>query len=126
MKNHNVRIAKEGRAYTPGEISQLYNISTGTVYRWMKEGMEPIEKNKNPLLIYGHEIKRFLLSQKRRHKTRLKEDEFYCLKCRAAKRGDPKTFRQVKTGKKIGKMNRDQYQKVAACEDCSSTMRRFA
>ena len=126
MKNYNTRLIRAGRTYTPSEIAKLYNIGTGTVYRWLKDGLQPIEQHKNPLLIYGHELRRFLLKRQEKHKKKLGPEEFYCVKCRSAQNAKPEAIRLVKTGKKIGKENRDQYQKVAPCKDCGTEMRRFS
>ena len=126
MRNHNISLIKTRRAYTPAEIGSLLNIATSTVYRWMKEGLRPIKKNTNPLLIYGSELKRFLSGRRKDRRVQLQPDEFYCIKCREAKRADPSYVQVKKTGKQIGKENRAQVQKTAPCKDCGTTMRRFA
>ena len=92
----------------------------------MKEGLLPIKKNTNPLLIYGSELKRFLSGRRKDRRVQLQPDEFYCIKCREAKRADPSYVQVKKTGKQIGKENRAQVQKTAPCKDCGTTMRRFA
>jgi hypothetical protein len=126
MRNHNISIIKSRRAYTPSEVGALLNVSNGTVYRWMKEGLRPIKKNTNPLLLYGSELKRFLSARRKNRRLTLQPDEFYCVKCRVPKRADPSSIQVTKTGKQIGKDNREQVQNTAPCKDCGTTMRRFA
>lgn len=124
MRNYNLRILKDRRTYTPSEISKLHKVGISTVYRWLKEGLSPIEPHKNPLLIYGREVKRFLLEKQKKHKTILKAGEFYCLRCRVARKGNGAKL--IKTGRRTGKKNLEQFQHIAKCEVCSSIMRRFA
>lgn len=114
---------KNRRAYTPAEVAKLLKVKTGSVYRWMKDGLRPIRASTNPLLIYGEELKHFLSERQQRRKTKLNHNEFYCLKCRVARNGN--NMQLVKTGKKIGKDDHEQLQLIAHCEVCDSVMRRF-
>ncbi|MEK7183590.1 MAG: helix-turn-helix domain-containing protein [Patescibacteria group bacterium] len=125
MRNYNLRILKERRTYTPQEIADRLGATRGTIYRWVEEGLEPIRPDTNPLLFYGETVIAFLRKQRKSHEVKLKPDELYCLRCHEARWVDPKEVRTEKTGKKVGKDNRDQLQNVARCSDCNATMRRF-
>jgi transcriptional regulator with XRE-family HTH domain len=125
MRNHNLRILKERRTYTPQDIAKRLGVTRGTVYRWVEEGLKPIRHDTNPLLIFGKDLKAFLGKKRQAHKVVLKPEELYCLKCHEARRIDPAAIRTEKTSKKVGKDNRDQLQKVANCDRCNTIMRTF-
>lgn len=125
MRNHNLRIIKDRRTYTPQEIADLLDVRRGSIYRWVDDGLKPIRSDTNPLLFYGDQLKAFLSKRRQDHRVKLQPGEFYCLRCHEAKRVDLESVRTEKTGKLVGKDNREQLQEVANCGDCGSIMRRF-
>ncbi len=125
MRNYNLRLIKERRTYTPQEIADLLNVERGSVYRWVDKGLKPIRSDTNPLLFYGDQLKAFLGEWRQKHKVKLQSGEFYCLKCHAAQYVDPENIRIEKTGKFVGKDNREQLQQVASCGGCGTVMRKF-
>lgn len=124
MKTNLARIRLK-TAYTPSEVAQLFGANRRTVFRWIEEGLQLIDPDKIPKLILGKDLKDFLVVRKEANKVRLAWNEFYCLKCKKAvlpKRGTDST---KKTGKTIGKKNRDQELITAQCKDCSTNVARL-
>jgi len=85
------------------EISLLLNVHVRTVQAWYKQGMAPIDPNDKPLLFQGIEIKRFLSNRQKARKCKLKENEFFCPRCKTATTSLPQGIRIVDTNRRIGK-----------------------
>ncbi len=84
-----------------------------------------MEINTNPLLVYGKDLKEFLNKEKNGRKTKLKENEFYCMKCHKAVKAETGSESIVKTGKTIGKNNDDQLKKIGLCEVCGTRLNKL-
>jgi len=124
-KNYNIRLIRARRSYSPKEIADVFSVNKRTCFRWITDGLKVIQENTNPLLIMGCELKKYLRSKKSKRKIKLGKDEYYCLKCRKAAEAKSGSEKMVETGKRIGKENRKQLCKIANCEFCNSTIRRF-
>ena len=74
----------------------------------------------------GEELRRFLAEmRKRRGSPPLKENEYFCLKCRRATKAKSGTELVVPTGKRIGKDAREQFVRQGKCEQCGTEVNRF-
>jgi hypothetical protein len=125
-KRYNTRLIKASRSYSPSEIAKLFDIDRKTCFRWIKsKGLRVIEKNTNPLLVYGKDLKEFIIKEKSERKTKLKENEFYCMKCHKAVRAKTGSENIIKTGKMIGKNNEDQFKKIGLCEFCETKLNKL-
>lgn len=125
LLKYNTRLIKARKSYTPQEIAGLFGISKWTCFRWLKSGLAPMELNTNPLLIMGSGLMAFLRTKQAQRGVKLRPDEYYCLKCRAAVKAKNGTEKRVKTGQRIGRQNKEQYKKVALCERCQTKINRF-
>ena len=99
-------------SYTIKEMSDCLNVSQKTCSRWITNGLSTVPGSKKPILILGSEIKDFLRKKDSKKKIKLKRNEFYCFKCKAArnaKRGSIKKLRK---------------QKTAVCRVCNGKMSR--
>lgn len=83
-KKYELRKIKTKRSYTFKEISELLNVHIRTVQSWHTDGLEPLEGSNNPYLVMGGEIKMYLKQKSQKNKAPLKQNEFYCFKCRKA------------------------------------------
>lgn len=113
-------------AYTPSEIAHLFGGNRRTVFRWIEEGLELIDPTKKPRLILGADLKAFVIARREARKVKLGPNEFYCLKCKRAviaKRGSQLI---KKTGKTLGKQNRDQLLITAQCKACNANIARLS
>ncbi len=126
MPNYNHRLIKSKRSYSINEISSRLGINRKTCQRWLKnEGLKVIEKDANYLLIMGADLITFLKNKKAKRKTFLNPDEFFCIKCRKAVRARGGSETTVKTGKRIGKSNLEQFKRTGICGICGSKLNRF-
>lgn len=125
-RKYKYNLVRSRRSYIPAEIARLLGVSARTVFRWIKkDGLQVMEKNKNPLLIMGDELKRFIKKMNKKKKVKLKSDEMYCLKCRKPVKGINETITIRETGKVIGKEKRKQECKSGICEICGSKIYRL-
>ena len=126
MPNYNPRLIKSRRSYSINEICSLFDINRKTCHRWLKnEDLRVIEKNVNPVLVMGEDLINFLKRRKKKKRAVLKEDEFFCVKCRKAVKAKEGSEKNVKTGKKIGKNGLEQIIKIGLCETCNTGLNRF-
>ena len=126
MPRYNLNLISERRSYTISEISSLLGVNRRTCGRWIrKEGLKVIKENTSPLLILGADL--IVLIKKKRNKidSPLKENEFYCLKCRIAVRAKTGSEQTIKTGKRLGKDNHEQLKKTGICENCGKPLNKF-
>jgi hypothetical protein len=107
------------------EIAKLFGIHVRTIQEWHKQGLTPIDPDHRPLLFMGYEVKRFLEERKRLRKVKLKSNEFYCPKCRAARISDSKYIHIIDTNRRIGKSDFSVYIK-GICKICFCNLTRFS
>ncbi len=125
-RRYNPRLITSRRSYTSEEIATLLGINKKTVFLWLKDGLHPLEKNTRPLLVMGGELRRFLAEiRKRRGSPPLKENEYFCLKCKRATQVKSGTEVLVPTGKRIGREAREQFVRRGKCERCGTEVNRY-
>ena len=122
---YNVRKIKQRQSYTLTEIARLFGVHHRTCGRWVQMGLKPIAKNLKPFLIMGFELKRFLKDMQNNRKTKLAEDEFYCLSCRLAVKAKVGSEKTIYTAKKIGKDNRDLLLRKGICSVCNRKINKY-
>ena len=124
-KNYDIRRIRRRSTYTISEISCLLGVHIRTVQSWHKDGMTPIEPSDKPLLFLGSELKRYLLRKKQARKCKLEDDQFFCPRCKAARRSLPQTVRIEITMKRIGRSDRLALIR-GSCESCGCAVTRFS
>ncbi len=122
-KRYKLRKIVSKRAYTTEEIAQLLDVHVQTVRAWRKEGLQPIEKNSSPYLFLGNEVRAFLAKELRSQKTKLSENEIYCLQCNKAVM--PVSTSIIDRGITIGKDKKSIFI-TGRCPVCGLELRRFA
>jgi hypothetical protein len=109
--------AKIHRSYTVEEVARLFEVHKNTVRNWIKAGL-PVCDDRRPTLILGEHLRDFLRGRRQARKRRCRDDELYCLRCRAPMRpaGDMVDYEPVSalTGRLI-----------AICPTCSQMMNRY-
>jgi hypothetical protein len=120
---HNLRKITNKRSYSTEELALALGIHMQTVRLWRKQGLQPIESDTSPYLYYGTEVKRFLLFQASKHKVKLSEGEFYCLRCRKAVK--PTSYKTINRGVVLGNGYESLFLE-ATCPDCFLTLKRFS
>jgi len=122
---YNIATIREKTAYSVAEASALLGVNRKTITRWIREGLSLLDAEKKPIYIMGYDLKAFIKAKREKKSVQLGFNEFYCLACRkavTAKRGSTKI---EKTGKKIGKKNRDQEMICGRCKECGTNVARF-
>ena len=126
MPNYNLNLITVRRSYSINEIARLWGVNRKTCGRWVKyEGLKVIEENTIPLLVMGEDLVDFIKKKRGKRKIPIRENEFLCMKCRKAVRAKIGSERVTKTGKMIGKDNREQLVKKGICENCESQLNKF-
>lgn len=112
MTRFNPQIIHGHLSYQIREIMDVLDISQKTCLRWIAEGLPVVPGQKKPILIMGSDLKTFIRLKNSKKKVQLKRHEFYCLKCKAARRAKHGTI--LKSGDT----------KKGECSVCSSKMTR--
>lgn len=73
------------RTYSVPEVSALLEVHANTVRRWLKNGLHAIDA-RNPTLIHGTELRRYLDARVESRKQKCGPDEMYCFTCRVPRR----------------------------------------
>lgn len=116
MRLVNPRRIKINFSYLVHEIASACGVKRGTVRRWHKQGLVPIEERK-PLMFLGYEVRIFLERKRRQSKHPCGPGEIYCVRCRLPKapRSNQAVYRPWKGF--IGSL-------IGVCPDCGCAMYR--
>jgi transposase len=76
---------KSLRCYTIPEAAGVSGVSDRTIRTWIKQGLTAMS-DERPTLVRGDALVSFIQGQRQGRKSRLSPDEFYCLKCREARK----------------------------------------
>ncbi|MEL6920143.1 MAG: helix-turn-helix domain-containing protein [Pseudomonadota bacterium] len=76
---------KSLRCYTIPEAASVTGVSDRTIRAWIKQGLTAMT-DERPTLVRGDALISYIQRQRQERKSRLSPDEFYCLKCRAARK----------------------------------------
>ncbi|MDP2855540.1 MAG: hypothetical protein Q8N90_00235 [bacterium] len=125
MNRYNLHLIKSRRSYSFSEIGTLLHRNRKTCHRWESGGLRVIEKNVNPLLVMGADLIDFLRRKSAKSKIHLEENEFFCCKCHGSVKAKVGSGRTIKTGKRIGKDNREQFKKIGICDVCGTKVNKF-
>lgn len=115
-KNYNLKLVKKHHVYTIKEIAELFKVSEKTVQRWIKQGLKRIP-DFYPFHIKGQVLKDYLLKKQQDRKTKLKDDELYCLKCRKGVNPINGSVVLAYSGKTVGHGIKD-FLIIGICPNC--------
>lgn len=125
-RRYNTKLIRKRRTYTTKEIAALFGMHTRSVQQWVAKGrLLPIEGCSIPYLIYGETLFDFLTQKKQKHKCPLLPDEFYCLKCKCARKGILSELAINKTDTRIGNKGKFKEIRTSKCEVCGIKLYRF-
>lgn len=120
-----IRFIRGRRSYSMSELSELLHVHVRTVQSWHKQALTPIDPDDKPRLFIGSEIRRFLSQEQKARKCTLKENEFYCPRCRTARTSCPSDVHIVDTGRRMGKVDFSVMIK-GKCVECECRLTRFS
>jgi hypothetical protein len=83
-RHPNPNLVKIHLNYSVDEIARLLKVSNGTVRRWVKTGLEPIE-GKGMTIVRGSVLREFLRRRRANAKRPCGPGFLYCLRCRTPK-----------------------------------------
>lgn len=121
----NPNLIKKNRAYTLAEIAEIYNKHIRTIQTWVKKGLPVVDPNSKPKLALGFEVRNFIRNNNENRKIKLKENQFYCTKCRVAREAIQSSIEIEFTSKIIGK-NQKQAIIKGLCSICRCRLRKFS
>lgn len=123
-RTYNIRLIRARSSYSTSEIANVLGVHISTVRTWHKQGMVSLNPGENQLLFKGYAIKEFLDRRQKGRKIKLKENEFYCTRCRLPRKSNPKNIEFIDTNKRIG---RDDWQIIirGKCVVCGCKLNRF-
>lgn len=98
-----IRLVRVRKSYTMKELARFLGVNKRTIQYWRREGLAPIDPDDKPLLFMGDEIRRFLGDRVKKRKCPLEIDQFFCPRCRGARRSNPADVRITDTNRRIGK-----------------------
>ena len=122
---HNVSRLRLHRSYTSRELAETLGVHTRTIQAWRKGGLTPITGSENQALYLGRQAIDFLKARMAARKSSLKPNQFFCLRCRAARPAKPDSVQVDVTNRRIG-TTATQVLVSAVCVNCGAKMVRFA
>lgn len=117
-KRINPRLIKVHHSYTVEEAARTLGVHKNTVRGWRAKDLQPIDKRK-PILFAGKDLRAFLERANRSRKQPSPNGQFYCFKCRAARRPAMAMVDYVPITSISGNLK-------ALCADCGTLMHRRA
>lgn len=75
---------KKNLTYTITEAAEILEVSIPTIRNWIKLGL-PIEKGQRPYLIYGVDLREFIVRKSKARKFNLRKGELGCFSCNASR-----------------------------------------
>lgn len=82
-RRHNLRRLRRNWPYKSVELAKTLSVNIGTIRRWTKEGLAPIERRR-PFLFLGSDVGDFLAKKVKKHEP-LKPGELLCVRCNGAR-----------------------------------------
>lgn len=122
-KKYNIHRISKRKTYTVKEIAVLLGVHVRTVQGWLSHGLKPVE-NSIPYLIQGEELAQFLNEKQCERRNKLALDEFYCVKCRQARKSLSGSTHTSITQKLMGG-GKTLIVIKALCEVCGGKINRF-
>lgn len=123
--SNNIRLIIARRSYSTKEIAKLLGVHDRTIQEWHLNGLRPIDEIAKPFLFMGGEIIRFLSERRSSRKVKLGEDEFYCTRCKAARKSDTRNIEIINTKRAIGQGDESVLIK-GICHVCGCRLNRFS
>jgi len=127
MPNYNTHLIRARDSYRIKDMADLFEINRKTCGRWIRdEGLKTIEGYVSSPLVLGVDLIAFLKNKQESKKTKLKDNEFYCLKCKVAVIAKTGSEKIIDTGKTIGKNDKKLLLRIGICEKCGTIIQRYA
>jgi hypothetical protein len=120
-----IRLIKRHRSYTSRELADFLGIHPRTIQVWLKEGLEPIDRESGRFLFKGKVVKAFLSARRKQRKCPLGPDEFYCPRCKGPRVSLPDMVGLTPSRREIS-FDKIFVIRTGVCGICNCELRRFA
>jgi len=77
-----LRGIKKNLTYSILEAAEELDKSTATIRSWIKQGL-PVQKDQRPYLIFGSDLRDFIISKRKARQFTLQDGELNCFSCKA-------------------------------------------
>ena len=124
-RNHKYSLIKTQRTYSVAQLAETLRVHPRTVQSWLKQDLPISGKDGNSYIIFGKDIRRFLINKRQKQKHPLKAGEFYCTKCQQPRKSLPSRLEIIVTNKKLGKASKQAFIK-GNCEICNTRLTLFS
>lgn len=71
---------KKNLTYSISEVAEELDLSVATIRNWVKQGL-PIQKDQRPYLIYGDDLRDFIIQRRKAKSFTLQDGELTCFTC---------------------------------------------
>lgn len=115
---------KSARSYDTRQLAEELGIHTRTVQSWRKQGLNPVEGGKKPLIYMGYEVSRFVEDRASADKRPLAEGELFCTKCKSGREAVTGSITTKETSQSI-KYGIRKLTITGLCVVCGGRMFRF-
>lgn len=102
-RNPNYKLIKATELYHVGELANTIYVHVNTVNNMIKNGMQVVEGS-YPQIIRGQFAIDYLKDRRNKSKTKLKQDEIYCLPCRKPYKPEKQVVKLKITAPKKGNL----------------------
>lgn len=118
------RLLKSARSYDTKQLANELGVHPRTVQGWRKQGLNPVEMGKKPLIFMGHEVARFVEERGSADKCPLAEGEFFCTKCKLGREAVSESISTIETSRSL-KYGIRKLTITGLCVECGGKVFRF-
>ena len=114
-----VRSINRRNLYKVNEAAKALRVCTKTIYSMIKDGLLVVNNNSNPLFIKGQDLLDFVKKKEAKFKVNLKDDQFFCFRCKTGVTSTSDEFKILFTRKKWGRYTH-LAKLTGRCNNCGS------
>jgi hypothetical protein len=123
-RKYNLNLIRKIHVYSIAEVTELYGIHIGTVYKWLKKGLTGLGIENGHNLVFGIDLYDYINNIKQKKKSTMNYFQIYCVGCK-----QPISFMNIKiqlefTHRCVGS---DTYHAkiIGKCSCCGKKIQRF-
>jgi predicted site-specific integrase-resolvase len=75
---------KKNLTYSIIEASEELGVSVATIRNWIKQGL-PVQKDQRPYLIFGSDLRDFIIRKRKARRFTLQDGELNCFACKTGR-----------------------------------------
>lgn len=114
-QRYSLKSIRRNYTYSVDEIAEKYSKATDTVLRWIRDDGLKRNLHSRKYFVHGSDLATFLEKRNGKNKRPCKDDEIYCVKCKAPRRPKPASLKFEKLPNKAIRV-------LAQCAVCGTRM----